>query len=412
MWSILSSLDPGSRSGGGQPGMGPRPIVSVDGPLACVVTSTFLHFASLYYLLPTLPLYLLGLGGTNAEVGLIIGILALTSLAVRPLLGIWMDRAGRRWFLLAGAGIYVLASLGYWAIRSVPGLLFWRVFHGVGLATFSTAAASLAGDLAPPGRRGATMGVFGLAQAAALTVGPGIGRRVLATFGYPGLFVASAGTALAALACALVVPRSAFSNAGRAPGALIGRHLLWDGVSAPAIVQFTASVAYGTIISFIAVVARDRGLDVVGAFFALLALSSLGIRLVAGKAYDTWGPAAVLTPLLVALAVGMCMLAVAESALLFLLAAVPAGVGIGGTHTTLISSVVDRSRPESRASSVASFAACWELGVGGGTIIMGRVADALGFQVMFLLVASLPLLGLSGLRWLRGWEGPHPEAGT
>jgi MFS family permease len=88
-----------------------------------VVASTFLHFASLYYLLPTLPLYVLELGGTNTEVGLIIGILALTSLAVRPLLGIWMDRTGRRWFLLAGAGIYVLASLGYWAIRSVPGLL-------------------------------------------------------------------------------------------------------------------------------------------------------------------------------------------------------------------------------------------------------------------------------------------------
>ncbi len=128
--------------------------------------------------------------------------------------------------------------------------------------------------------------------------------------------------------------------------------------------------------------------------------------------YDTWGPAAILMPLLVTLATGMTMLAVAESAPLFLLAAVPAGVGIGGMHTTLISAVVDRSSPENRASSVAGFAACWELGVGGGTIVMGRVADALSFQVMFLAVAALPLLGLGGLRWLRGWEGPHPEAGA
>ena len=97
------------------------------------------------------PCYALSLGGTNTEVGLIIGILALTSLAARPLLGIWMDRAGRRGFLVAGAGIYVLASLGYWTIQSVGGLLLWRVVHGIGLATFSTAAASLAGDLAPPG---------------------------------------------------------------------------------------------------------------------------------------------------------------------------------------------------------------------------------------------------------------------
>ena len=105
---------------------GRLPDVSLGGPLACVVTSTFLHFASLYFLLPTLPLYALSLGGTNAEVGLTIGILALTSLAARPFLGIWMDRAGRRGFLVAGAGIYVLASLGY---RGRPARLACRPGH-------------------------------------------------------------------------------------------------------------------------------------------------------------------------------------------------------------------------------------------------------------------------------------------
>jgi predicted MFS family arabinose efflux permease len=177
----------------------------------------------------------------------------------------------------------------------------------------------------------------------------------------------------------------------------------------PVVVQFAASVAYGTIISFIAVVARERGLDNVGTFFALLALSSLGVRLFAGRAYDTWGPATTLVPLLILLAVGMSILAVARDPLLFLLAAVPAGIGIGGAHTTLISSVVDRSAAESRASSVASFAACWELGVGGGTIVMGQLADRAGFGPMFLVVAALPLLGLGSLRWLRGPAG-HREA--
>jgi MFS family permease len=384
--------------------------MSLGGPLACVVTSTFLHFASLYFLLPTLPLYALSLGGTNAEVGLIIGILALTSLVARPFLGMWMDRTGRRGFLVAGAGIYVVAALGYWTIDSVTGLLLWRVVQGIGLATFSTAAASLAGDLAPPGRRGATMGVFGLAQAAALTVGPGVGRRLLTTTGYPGLFMAAAGAALAALICALVIPSRALPDVGQARKRSMGGLPLRGTGSVPAVVQFAASIAYGTIISFIAVVARERGLDVVGTFFALLALSSLGIRLFAGRAYDAWGPATTLAPLLVLLAAGMSVLAVAEAPLLFLLAAVPTGIGIGGAHTTLISAVVDRSTPESRASSVAGFAACWELGVGGGTIVMGQLADRAGFGAMFLAVAVLPLLGLVGLRWLRGPAWRREEA--
>ena len=58
--------DPGPAAGKGQPSVGSRPIVSVDGPLACLVASTFLYFASLHYFLPTLPLYVRG-SGTGTE---------------------------------------------------------------------------------------------------------------------------------------------------------------------------------------------------------------------------------------------------------------------------------------------------------------------------------------------------------
>jgi MFS family permease len=381
--------------------MAPDRIGPVSRPLAYLVVATFFHFASLYYLLPTLPLYVRNLGGSTTQVGLIIGIMALASLAARPFVGVWMDRAGRRGFLLVGAGIYVVASLGYWVIRSVPGLLLWRVVHAVGLTTYSTAAASLAADLAPPGRRGATMGVFGLAQAAALTVGPGIGQGILAAFGYPALFVGAACTAFAALGCAAALPETRPPGPQSTPRDRPGLSALWGAAGAPAAVQFAASVAYGTIISFIAVVAEDRGLERVGLFFALLALSSLGVRLVAGKVYDAWGATRVLVPLFLALAAGFALLAVAAGTVLFLSAAVLAGMGIGGTHTTLLARVVDRAAPERRASSVATFIACWELGVGSGTILMGRVAEMAGFSAMFLVVASLPLLSLGALGWLR-----------
>jgi MFS family permease len=372
----------------------------VSGRLACLVAATFLHFVSLYCLLPTLPLYVRHLGGSTTEVGLIIGILALTSLVVRPIIGAWMDRTGRREFLVAGAVIYVLASLGYSAIRSVPALLAWRVFHAIGLAAFSTAAASLAADLAPHGRRGSTMGTFGSAQAAALTVAPGIGQALVSGFGYRGLFLGSAAAAVASLACGVAL--SGIPSPQTAGGPEPRPWAFRDTVLAPAVLQFAASVAYGTIISFIAVMARDRGLEAVGSFFALLALSSLGVRLAAGKAYDAWGAVVVLVPLFVTLAAGIVILATVSAPGLFLLAALLSGLGIGGAHTTLLAWVVDRSVSGRRARGVAGFAACWELGVGGGTILMGRLAEFAGFGVMFWMVATLPLIGLVGLGWLGG----------
>ena len=103
-----------------------------------------------------------------------------------------------------------------------------------------------------------------------------------------------------------------------------------------------------------------------GAFFAILALSSLGVRLAAGKAYDTWGAAVALVPMFLALAIGMTLLAVATDPVLFLSAAALAGLGIGGTHTTLISSVVDRSPPDAgpAASPDSPRAGSWESAAG------------------------------------------------
>ena len=377
-------------------------ILSIPGPLAWVVGATFLHFTSFYYLFATLPLYVLDLGGSTFQVGLIIGVFSVSSLAARPLFGAWMDRAGRRHFLVAGAGIYVVASLGYLVMRTVPALLLWRVFHAMGLATFSTAAASLAGDLAPPQRRGTTMGIYGLAQAGALSVGPGLGAAIHRALGYSGLFVSTAFTALAALGCALAIPQSPPPGRARAGSeGKTGGRTFWRHLAPPAALQFAASIGYGTIISFIAVVARNRGLDVVGIYFAFLALSSLGIRLLAGRAYDGLGPSAVLAPAFLSLATAMGLLAMTARPELFLSTAVLAGAGIGATQTALLARVVERSPSHGRGSAVAVFTSFWELGVGGGTMVMGQLAEVAGFSGMYSCAAAISLLGLFGLLWLR-----------
>jgi MFS family permease len=374
----------------------------VSRAFAWLVLSAFLHFASFYYLAATLPLYLLDLGGSTYQVGLINGTFALTSLMVRPFFGAWMDRAGRKAFLVAGAGIYVVASLGYLPLRSAEALLWWRVFHSLGLATFSTAAVSVAGDLAPPRRLGTTIGAFGLAQAGALTVGPAVGLLLQRTLGYMGLFLAAAGTAFASLVCAIPIPGAAMPES-RNPvsGSAIGRGSFLRATALPASAQFAASAAYGAIVSFVAVLAESRGLGTAGIFFALFAMSSLGGRPLAGNAYDRRGPALVLAPAFLAVAAGLTLLALESGQTPFLLGGVLAGAGIGGAHATLVARLIDRAPPASRATSVAGFTACWELGVGAGSILTGRLAGTVGFPAAFLTVAALPVLGLAALPWLR-----------
>ena len=251
------------------------------------------------------------------------------------------------------------------------------------------------------------MGAFGLAQASALTVGPAIGQILQRALGYTGLFVVTAGTALAALACALPIPGGVLPESrDPSPGRQVDSQTFLHAAALPAAAQFAASVAYGAIVSFVALVAQNRGLDTVGSFFALFALSSLGARPLAGTAYDNRGPAIVLAPAFLAVATGLALLAVAGGNGLFLLAGVVAGAGIGGTHTTLVARLIDRTPSGSRATRVAGFTACWELGVGIGAILTGRLADTAGFTATFLAIAALSVLGLAILPWLRGRRPP------
>ena len=109
----------------------------------------------------------------------------------------------------------------------------------------------------PPGRRGVTMGVFGLAQASALMVGPGIGLAISAFFGYPGLFLAAAGTVVASLVCVAAVPKNLRTDPQVSQAHLSQRQSTWSATAIPSVAQFAVSVAYGTIVSFVTVVARE-----------------------------------------------------------------------------------------------------------------------------------------------------------
>jgi predicted MFS family arabinose efflux permease len=101
----------------------------------------FVLFSSFLLMLAILPLYVKDdLGGSDAEVGLIIGVFAFAALFPRPFIGREIDKGGSKRFLIAGAIVFIISSLLYLVATSVPLLLGVRVLHGVGMACFHTAA--------------------------------------------------------------------------------------------------------------------------------------------------------------------------------------------------------------------------------------------------------------------------------
>ena len=105
-------------------------------------------------------------------------------MVLRPLAGDLADRIGRRPLVLLGTAIFMLAPVGYALVGTVPALLVVRLFHGTGMGFGPTAATVIATDLTPAARRGAAMGIYGLASAVALAVGPYAGGELVHRFGF------------------------------------------------------------------------------------------------------------------------------------------------------------------------------------------------------------------------------------
>ncbi len=92
----------------------------------------FTFFLSFYLLLPALPLYARTLQIPEALIGLIIGVFAVSSMLVKPVAGWAADRFGRRPLMLAGAALFLAASLLYGVSRTAMALLGVRLLHGAG----------------------------------------------------------------------------------------------------------------------------------------------------------------------------------------------------------------------------------------------------------------------------------------
>jgi len=112
------------------------------------------------------PLFVVGMGGTKVDIGILMGVMPLVSVLVRPWASEMVDRAGRRPVLAAGCALMggaVLACLFFQGpIASVfyPHLLL-RIVFGVGFSLGMVASFTLAADLTPHTRLNEGLGIFG-----------------------------------------------------------------------------------------------------------------------------------------------------------------------------------------------------------------------------------------------------------
>ncbi|MBV9170600.1 MAG: MFS transporter, partial [Chloroflexi bacterium] len=149
------------------------PILRLGAALFFAQTAYNLYNASL-------PVYLTSLGLDPTAVGLLIGTAAIAELVGALAVGPGIDRFGGRALLFVGVSCYLIGSLGYTQLTSVPGLALLRLVHGFGLAAVVPSAYSFVPHLVKV--RGQTLAFASLGAAGnlAMAVCPPTGLMLLA----------------------------------------------------------------------------------------------------------------------------------------------------------------------------------------------------------------------------------------
>jgi len=358
------------------------------------VLSFFAQFAfsSVFFILiPTIPIYLLRLGSTDAGIGVLVGALSVSSLILRPLVGRALLRIHERNFMIAGTLLYALSSIAYIVAKPFWPFLIVRVLQGIGLALFATASFTLITRISPETHRGRSLSYFYLAINIAFALAPSFGMLLINHFDFAILFLVCVGLSLCSLFITLKLEKRPIDPPDDL--SIENQPFLSREALPAAIMAFMGSMIWGAVTAFFPLYALSQGVANPGLFFAALAITLIVARGFGGKMLDIYSREKLLFPCLAAQIIAMTLLAFSKNLPMFILVAVVWGMGNAFLYPTLVAYATDVPGP-SRGPAIGTYLALSDFGAGMGAVIMGIILQWTSYRTMFLCLAVTGAINL------------------
>lgn len=374
--------------------------------------SSFLFFSSFNMIIPELPAYLTSLGGEDYK-GLIIALFTLSAGLSRPFSGKLADKVGRIPVMMFGASVCFIVGLLYPLLSFVVGFLFLRFAHGFSAGFTPTGASAYVADIVPFQKRGEAMGIQSLFGSLGMAAGPAIGGWIASIWPIEILFYCAAFTAIFSI---LILTRLNETLEEKEPLRLslfkLDRtEIIEKRVLLPSIILFLSVFSFGVVLTIVPDLSAHLGIKNKGLFFAVFTLSSLGIRLLAGRTSDRHGRVAVMRVASAVMVLAMCAVAFAESKAVLLGSGVLFGAAVGMYSPTTTAWVVDRSLDRFRGRALATMYIFLESGIGVGAVVSGWLYanNPENFRLVFLSSGSIAFLGFLILIFIkRDRKSYHP----
>ena len=358
-------------------------------------------FLNYYYLLVTIPIYLIqDLQGNTAQAGILVAIFYVAAILIRPIAGKWIETYGIKKIFLVSLIIYLVAAFMYFFTTTLISLAVLRFVHGIGFGMITTSTGTIVASIIPNGRKGEGMGYYGLMMNISMALGPFVGLLAITQWGSSVMFIVSAVSVVIGTITGFLIslPKEEIKVATEKTVKKKGlkmKDLIEMSALPISLVSFFFALVYASIVSFVSVYAEELELTEIASYFFIVYVIALLIsRPFTGKWFDQYGANVIMIPSIISFALGMFLLSQAEGAFLFLLSAAFIGLGWGTIFPSAQTIAIQVAPPERKSVATATFLSTMDSGIGIGSVIVGIVGAQLGYSSLYFYSSIMVLAGL------------------
>jgi MFS family permease len=368
-----------------------RKIFTLDFILGFFAYFSFL--AAINSLTPTFPIYLTRLGSDEREVGVLIGVLAVASLASRLFVGGALLKYRAKSVMMVGALGSVITFLAYIVFHPFWPLFVVRLLQGVAWACIDTAAIASIMNVIPLASRARALGYFMLAPSLAMAVAAPFGMFLINLYSFTILFLSCAGLAFCTFFLSWKLKGQEVTMRSQNDVSRLHSFLNLK-IIVPAVSSFLQLFTWGAVTAFFPLYALQCGVENPGLFFSAMAISMIAGRVFGGRILDSFNKEKLMMACFSIATVSLIMLSFSRTLPMFII--VGAFWGIGAAFFLPVSmSYAFEYAGTSDGAAVGTFRGFSDLGLGIGPVIIGIIIPLTGYRLTFLCLAIIVLFNMS-----------------
>jgi MFS family permease len=353
----------------------------------------FTFTAAFSALVPTLPLYLVRLGSKEGEIGVLVGIIGVSSLISRLLVGRILLKYSEKQVMMSGAALFALTFLALIVLPPFWPLFTVRLLQGMAFASLDTAAIAYAIKIIPLHYRARAISYFLLA--------PSLATALAASFG---VFLANRYGFTVLLFSCVCMSLCAFFLSGRLKGLEIakpdkaapvhGSFFFERKIIVPAITNFLQWFIWGSLGAFFPLYAVQCGVTNPGLLFSASAIMVIAGRSLGGNILSACSKEKIMLTVLLSTMCAMIILSFSRTLPMFIFVGMLWGLGSAFFFPASMAYALEYAG-SSDGTTVGTYQASLDLGLALGPVVMGIIVPLTGYRIMFLGLAVVCLINMS-----------------